>query len=306
MDIFELIEEDKLRRFFHSRYKIEKENGIYHVVQHAPGKEILFVEEADYLYMLYLMKEKTKEFSFRIFYFALLTNHLHLLLLTEKANLSKAMKNLFETYAKHFNKKYQRKGPVFCKPFRAALCLDEGYLLTSSLYIHLNPIKAGLTKDFYKYPWSSCLLYKKGVKKKTFIDYLFILNLLNEDIERAKDIYQDLLFQMNKSKIDNVLENPKSIDGLRKRVINFLKKIFDKKEKNLEALYQEEFLEEKLKELEGKRYLRNPQEIQGRKYLIQQLRARGYSFTEIAKKLKISRQSIYKTLKFTKKASLKV
>ena len=138
-----------------STRKIIVEEGVYHITQRAPGKELLFLEESDNLRFLKLLKEISIKFSLDIFCFALLSNHLHILLRIENKNLDKAMKKLFQSYAQYFNAKYYRKGHVFCGVYRASLCDNDSYLLTASLYIHLNPYKAGLTKDIFKYVFDS-------------------------------------------------------------------------------------------------------------------------------------------------------
>ncbi len=143
MDILERLNEGEIRRQLTVRQRIIFEGAIYHITQRAPGTERIFLEESDYLYFLKILKDITQEFHVKLFSFALLTNHLHLLLQITQKNLSSAMKNLFERYAMYFNEKYQRKGHVFCGRFRASLCNDDAYFLAISVYIHLNPCRAG-------------------------------------------------------------------------------------------------------------------------------------------------------------------
>src|SRR3989338_5200183 len=137
--IIEKIEEGKVRRFFRSRNKLSYPGAAYHVTQRATGKDNLFIEDSDYLYILHLIKEKSRQFDLDIFAFALMSNHIHLLFKLNKDNLSIAMKNIFEMYANYFNKKYERRGRLFCGPYRSAICLDDLYLVSASIYIHLNP-----------------------------------------------------------------------------------------------------------------------------------------------------------------------
>ncbi|MFP4392997.1 MAG: helix-turn-helix domain-containing protein, partial [Desulfohalobiaceae bacterium] len=55
-------------------------------------------------------------------------------------------------------------------------------------------------------------------------------------------------------------------------------------------------LEEELQNLASGKP-RSPQTLQARKYLVQQLAARGYKQTEIAQKLQLSRKTIYNILR---------
>ena len=92
-----------------------------------------------------------------------------------------------------FNKKYERKGHLFGGPYRQAVCLDDSYLLAASLYIHLNPVRAGLVAEPLRYRWSSCRLYCDVDAPKSFVDPTFILALLPEPDVEGKRRYRLLL-----------------------------------------------------------------------------------------------------------------
>ena len=125
MDVAEKIQEGQLTGYLTVRHRLVFPGGTYHITQRAPGRELLFLEDGDRLYFLKLLKEASKKFCLAIYCFALMPNHVHLLLRIEDANLSSAMKNLFERYADYFNRKYERKGHVFCGRFRASVCSDD-------------------------------------------------------------------------------------------------------------------------------------------------------------------------------------
>jgi putative transposase len=294
MDNLNLIEEGKVKRYFNLKYRIVYPEAIYHVTQRAPGMEQIFLERADYLYMLHLLKEKSGEFKLDVYAFAFLPNHIHLLLKITEPNLSKALKNIFETYAIYFNKKYERKGHVFCGRFRASLCLDESYLLVASLYIHLNPYKAGLTKEPNKYPWSSCSLYILPESKKSFIKTEVILNLFSEERNEAKKRYFELLLEGMGLEIENIFENPKVVISLRNRLSKKIKDLDSSIMKD--NLFVDEDFNEGIQKFRGKKRLKTPEELEARKYLIKQLLNRGFSIPEIAEKLGMTRQGIYYNL----------
>ncbi|MCM8786789.1 MAG: transposase [Candidatus Omnitrophica bacterium] len=286
MGILELIDKNKVKRYLCARNKIIYPGAIYHVTHRAPGREILFVEEKDYLHMLSLLKEISKKFKWSIYSFAFMPNHIHILLKISEANLSSGMKNLCERYAKYFNRKYERKGPVFSRPYRAALCVDDMYLVSASIYIHLNPFKAKLCKKLKDYKWNSLDLYISD-KKSSFIDSGFILKILDEtDNVKAKNSYIKLIFDAAEIEFKNIIEYPNFIDFFKDKIRNIFKK--------LRLIKTDDAIEEELEN-----FLKRPQQqgILKRKYLIQQLLARGFKINDIAKKLKISRKTVYNTLK---------
>lgn len=296
-DIVDLIEEGKVKRYFRSRNKYSFGGAIAHITQHATGKEHLFLEESDYLYALHLIKEMSKKLKLDILSFVLMLNHIHLLVKFGEANISEAMKKLFQCYAIYFNKKYARKGHVFCGAYRSALCFDESYLLAASLYIHFNPVKAKLVENPIDYRWSSCALFVKDVKKDTFIDYKFILGLLDSDIAKAKIKYKELLDSFDATEVKDVLEHPKGLEYMSqilKQKLQFIyRKEGNEKWAREHGLLGDIDLEEKIEELKKSGRLRGPQEREARKFLIEQLKARGFSVLEIADRLNLSRQAVY-------------
>lgn len=56
-------------------------------------------------------------------------------------NIALFMRKLCVSYAKYFNKKYDRTGPLFEGPFRSTHITDDNQAKYIFSYIHLNPIK---------------------------------------------------------------------------------------------------------------------------------------------------------------------
>ncbi|MCX5687302.1 MAG: transposase [Candidatus Omnitrophica bacterium] len=291
-DIIDLIEQGKLRRYFRARNKHCFEGAVSHITQHASGKEPLFLEGADYLYILHLMKEFLYEFKFRVLSFVLMPNHIHLLLKFLEPNMPDAMKALLQRYAMYFNKKYQRRGHVFCGAYRSALCFDDSYLLAASLYMHLNPVRSKLVEKPIDYRWSSCALFLNEVKKETFVDYKFVLETLDNNISVARIKYKNLLNQSNVSQINDAFEKREALTIMARML-----RERDKEWAEEHGLSGDKDLREKIEELKNKGSLKGPKEKDARKFLIEQLKVRGFAITEISEKLSLSRQSVYSYLR---------
>ena len=95
--------------------------------------------------------------------FALMPNHIHLLVKETKENsLARYMHRINTAYTKYFNTKYRRSGHLFQSRYKSVLVDDNDQLLYLSAYIHKNPktLKDWRTK-FHNYPWSSHHDYTK-------------------------------------------------------------------------------------------------------------------------------------------------
>ncbi len=69
--------------------------------------------------------------------------------------IEQSFRRFFISYSMSFNRRLSRKGNLFYKPFKRVLIKDEDQLLQTVIYIHFNPVKHELTKNFSDYKWSS-------------------------------------------------------------------------------------------------------------------------------------------------------
>jgi len=129
----------------------------YHIYNRGNNGEVLFREQRNYLYFLNLYARYIEPVA-ETYAYCLMNNHFHLLVRIEDCRsyeASHAFANLFGTYTKAFNKAYQRMGSLFEKPFRRNLVDCDRYFTYLVVYIHRNPHKHGLVRDFRAWPHSS-------------------------------------------------------------------------------------------------------------------------------------------------------
>jgi hypothetical protein len=69
------------------------------------------------------------------------------------------MHDVTSRYTKYFNRRYSREGHLFQERFRAVLMEKQEYALPMTAYVHSLPARAGLTREFTVYPYSSCAAY---------------------------------------------------------------------------------------------------------------------------------------------------
>ena len=129
---------------------------LQHVMARGIERRKIFKDDKDrksFLGRLALILEETQT---QCYAWALIPNHFHLLMRTGPTPLSKVMRRLMTGYAVTFNKRHKRSGHLFQNRYKSIVCEEDPYLLELIRYIHLNPLRAGLIKDFNefdKYPW---------------------------------------------------------------------------------------------------------------------------------------------------------
>jgi len=84
-----------------------------------------------------------KETSCSLHAYALMTNHVHLLLTPKNAaTVPKLVISLGRRYVQYLNRQYRRTGTLWDPRYKSSLIQAETYLLTCMRYIVLNPVRA--------------------------------------------------------------------------------------------------------------------------------------------------------------------
>ena len=299
MNPIDELESGRVKRFFRARQKINASGIISHITQRASGAEKLFHEEDDFLEMLARLKQVSQKFELEFIAFVLMPNHVHLLLQQKEANLHEAMRELFSRYARRHNKKYERKGHLFGSRYRQAVCLDEAYFIAVSLYIHLNPVRAGLVMQPRDYRWSSCRLFTDAEVGDSFVSPHRILRLLSSDSLQAQDLYRDMLEEGRKIKMGEVLEDRRAIQDLQaslSSVFHLFRKLARLRKDDPPKHWADSELDERITTFVEGRIHPIPSDKTAKKYLVEQLISRGFTRMEIAQKLGVSRKTIYNLL----------
>jgi len=135
--------------------RINFPDAMYHVTCRGNRKQDIFFHDGDRRHMLKLFEKACERFNLNIMAFCLMSNHYHLLLRTPNANLPEAMQWINTSYSVAFNLRHGLSGHLFQGRYKAILVADNAHYSWLSLYIHLNPVRAGLVSDPWNYPWSS-------------------------------------------------------------------------------------------------------------------------------------------------------
>ena len=167
--------------------RIQFQNAFYHVIVRGNQQQALFqATPTEWLTLNFLSRYK-KKCGFILYAYVLMNNHIHLLVETPEAPISKIMQMLNFTYAQYFNRKYGKVGHLFQGRYKSFLCDRDQYLLSLVRYIHLNPVRAKIAKEPYVYKWSSHGEYMG--KNGGMVDVDRVLRLFSENKALARRLY---------------------------------------------------------------------------------------------------------------------
>jgi REP element-mobilizing transposase RayT len=157
-------------------WRIEYQGALYHVLSRGNQGQNIVNNGEDRRLFLKTAGEMVERFDIDIFAYVLMDNHYHLLIRTNRANLSKSMQWFGATYTKRFNLCHLRSGHLFQGRFKNMLVQNEAYLLRLSYYIHRNPLRAGIIKRLADYKWSSYQAYAYGKNRQKWLNTKLILS----------------------------------------------------------------------------------------------------------------------------------
>jgi len=131
--------------------------GVYHLYTRGIERKEIFKDNKDkeeFLSRLADALSKTKSLCYA---WALMPNHLHLMVRTGKGSLSDIARSLLTGYAIYFNARHKRRGYLYQNRYKSILCQEDIYFEELVRYIHLNPLKARMVSTISqldKYPWT--------------------------------------------------------------------------------------------------------------------------------------------------------
>lgn len=143
----------------------------FHIFNRGINGAPVFFEEKNYSYFLKQLSKYTYPFV-KTFAYCLLKNHYHILIqVREEAELDRAIKknkensyswhvsncfsSFLQSYTRGMNRVYDRTGALFEAPFKRIKVDSDSYFSSLIAYIHLNPEKHRIIRDFRNYPYSS-------------------------------------------------------------------------------------------------------------------------------------------------------
>ena len=135
--------------------RIDFPGGIYHVTSRGDRKEPIFTDDRDRHLLIEVLAQALDRFDAAALAYCLMGNHYHLVLRTNRANLSRLMRHVNGVYAQAFNRRHGLVGHLFQGRFGSIHVDRDAYLLQVCRYTELNPVRAGLVEAPAAWRWSS-------------------------------------------------------------------------------------------------------------------------------------------------------
>ena len=128
--------------------RIDAPGALHHLIVRGIERQEIFKDDADRNSFVDRLGQVSLDTRTDCFAWALMGNHVHLLVRSGLAPISTVMQRLLTGYAIRFNRRHRRHGHLFQNRYKSILCQEDPYFLELVRYIHLNPLRAKLVPDY--------------------------------------------------------------------------------------------------------------------------------------------------------------
>ena len=126
-----------------------------HVTQRGNNRQDVFFVDDDRRAYLDLLTAQARRFGVSLHAYCLMTNHVHLIATPSGVDsLAKALGRAHFLYTQYINRLHGRYGHLWQNRFFSC-AMGEEHLWSAFCYVERNPVRAGLVRRAWLYPWSS-------------------------------------------------------------------------------------------------------------------------------------------------------
>jgi REP element-mobilizing transposase RayT len=168
--------------------RIDAPGALHHIVVRGIERRAIFEDNRDRTDFLGRLSGLLQETRTPCYAWALMSNHVHLLLRTGTVPIASIMRRVLTGYAVRFNRRHQRYGHLFQNRYKSILCEEDSYLRQLVAYIHLNPFRAGMVEDVaalnsFPFTGHSALM---GKVERSWQDTHYVLALFGRTLSEAR------------------------------------------------------------------------------------------------------------------------
>jgi putative transposase len=175
--------------------RLDASGTLHHVMIRGIERSSIFDDDQDRRDFISRAGILSQETGTRIVAWALMRNHVHLLLFSGPPGISKFMRRLLTGYALRYNRRHGRNGHLFQNRYKSIVCEEGAYLLELVRYIHLNPLRASQVKsmeELDQYPWSGHRTLV-GKEKNNWQERDYVLGQFHEKEGKAIRAYRKFM-----------------------------------------------------------------------------------------------------------------
>lgn len=152
----------------------------HHVTQRGVRSMDVFHSDADRRFYIRTIKEETERFDVEVLAWCLMDNHVHFIAIPRhETSLAKSFGEAHKKYTRMKNLADGTAGYLFQGRFGSCV-LDEFHLLAAVRYVESNPVRAGIAKTAWDYPWSSAAFHVGNINIDLLVKDRTLMGLIDD------------------------------------------------------------------------------------------------------------------------------
>ncbi len=152
----------------------------HHITQRGVRSMDIFQSDGDRSSYLQYIKEETERFGVEILSWCLMTNHVHFIAVPkQETSFARGFGEAHRRYTRMKNFAEGVRGYLFQGRF-ASCVLDERHLIAAVRYVETNPVRAGMVKVAWDYPWSSAAYHVGKIEKDILVEDRTLIGLVDD------------------------------------------------------------------------------------------------------------------------------
>ena len=132
---------------------------LHHIMNRGIAKRVVFPDRTAKRRFILLIACAVRRGELEVEALSVMDTHFHLLARSPEGRISYPLMRILNSYARYFNRRFRRDGPVFRGRYCSRPVPTHAYWRILVRYIAFHPVKAGLCRDPACYPYGSARLY---------------------------------------------------------------------------------------------------------------------------------------------------
>lgn len=144
------------------RSREDEAGSWHHIVNRGIAKRPLFEDRVDVRFFLSRIAREVRRGRLEVHAWCAMTTHFHLLVRSPAGQMSEALRRAQNEYVRFFNRRHRRDGTLIRGRFLSKRVRSLTYRTNVVRYIDSHPVRAGVAKFPWHYPWCSAAQYARA------------------------------------------------------------------------------------------------------------------------------------------------
>ncbi len=222
--------------------RISFKGAYQHITSRAYNGIDIFKETKYKNYLLSLVLRGAELYRIDVIGYCIMDNHCHLIIKEQSGRMGEFMRFVNGNFGAFYRKMEGGKGYVFQDRYHSKLIQDDPNMIMVVMYVLLNPVKANILKNPFKYKWSSINIYysnDKSISSRFVENYFTNKNQFRKRIQSSLKEISDFEFPVITTPLGDFIGNPANIRSIINRYNR--RKLNDQDKKSMMRKRKEEY-----------------------------------------------------------------